>query len=61
MKNESDIKSIDSIVSIGPDCFGLADGSLLSWKGQNYVPQRESLRVRLHNWYVQWRRKGDVA
>lgn len=27
------------IVTIGPECFAHADGSVLSWKGVNYVPQ----------------------
>lgn len=58
---ENDIKPQEHIVNIGPECFALQDGSLLSWKGQNYVPQKESLRVRLHNWYVQWTRKGDAG
>lgn len=40
------------IIDIGPDCFALKDGSLLSWKGENYVPQKASLRVRFHNWRV---------
>jgi hypothetical protein len=27
------------ITVIGPECFAAADGSVLSWKGVNYVPQ----------------------
>ena len=27
-------------VDIGPECFAAADGSVISWRGQNYVPQR---------------------
>lgn len=26
-------------VVIGPECFSKPDGSVLSWKGENYVPQ----------------------
>lgn len=26
-------------VTIGPECFAYTDGSLLCWKGRNYVPQ----------------------
>lgn len=40
------------IVDIGPECFALKDGSVLSWRGQNYTPQRPTIRVRLHNWRV---------
>jgi len=40
------------IINIAPGCFALKDGSLLSWEGQNYVPQKPTLRVRLHNWHV---------
>lgn len=27
------------LVDIGPECFGAADGSVVSWRGRNYVPQ----------------------
>ena len=37
-------------VDIGPECFGYADGSVICWKGVNYVPQKATVRVRLHNW-----------
>lgn len=40
------------IVDIAPGCFALKDGSVLSWRGENYVPQKPTLRVRLHNWRV---------
>jgi hypothetical protein len=40
------------VISIGDQCFGLEDGSVINWRGQNYKPQRPSLRVRLHNWLV---------
>lgn len=29
----------DNVV-LGPEIFAAADGSVLSWKGQNYVPQK---------------------
>lgn len=29
------------IVDIGPECFAYVDGSVLCWKGRNYVPQSE--------------------
>jgi hypothetical protein len=41
------------IVDIGPECFGYRDGSVLCWKGENYTPQRPTLRVRAHNLIVQ--------
>jgi hypothetical protein len=38
---------------IGPECFAgrFADGTttVISWRGENFVRQRPSLRVRLHN------------
>lgn len=40
------------VINIGNECFGLEDGSVINWRGQNYTPQRASLRVRLHNWLV---------
>jgi len=30
------------VVVIGPECFATVDGSVLSWKGVNYVPQEDS-------------------
>lgn len=44
-------------VDIGPECFAYEDGSVLCWRGQNYTPQRLTLRVRLHNFIVGWRNK----
>jgi hypothetical protein len=44
-------------VAIGRECFGFADGSVICWRGVNYTPQRMTLRVRLHNWWVA--RNGD--
>lgn len=35
-----------------PETFGLTDGSIVNVRGVNYVPQRMSLRVRLHNWLI---------
>lgn len=32
---------------IGPECFVANDGSVLSWRGVNYVPQREPVEERL--------------
>lgn len=29
------------VIQLGPDCFAQADGSVLCWKGVNYVPQAE--------------------
>jgi hypothetical protein len=46
------IERAGGIVDIGPECFALRDGSVLSWRGENYVPQRLTVRVRLHNWWV---------
>lgn len=45
-------------VDIGSECFGLADGSVLCWRGENYVPQRTSLRVRLHNRLIWFADRG---
>jgi hypothetical protein len=42
-------------VTIGPECFaGIIPGrgTVISWRGENYVPQLPSWRVRLHNWLV---------
>lgn len=39
-------------VDIGPECFGLRDGSMVCWKGDVYVPQKTTLRVWLHNMWV---------
>lgn len=42
---------------IGPECFAMKDGSVLSWRGENYTPQKMTLRVRIHNWVVGLRNK----
>ena len=39
-------------VDIGPECFGLADGSVICWRGENYTPMRLSPLVRVHNWLI---------
>lgn len=36
----------------GQSLFGYEDGSVINWRGENYVPQRPTLRVRLHNLIV---------
>jgi len=59
MNDAHRIEDAGGIVNIGEECFGLADGSVLNWRGQNYTPQKPSLKVRLHNWWVQ--RKGRGA
>lgn len=51
------------LIDIGDECFGYRDGSVLCWRGVNYVPQKPTLKVRLHNWWVarQNRRVHDTA
>jgi hypothetical protein len=44
-------------VNIGPGAFGTSDREMVCWEGQNYVRQRPSLLVRLHNWIV-WLRSS---
>jgi hypothetical protein len=46
------IAKAGGIVNIGSECFALRDGSVLNWRGENYVPQKPSLRVRLRNMWV---------
>lgn len=53
MNDAQRVEKAGGIVDIGPECFALKDGSVLSWRGENYVPQRPTLRVRLNNWWVQ--------
>lgn len=50
MNDAERIDKAGGIVSIGPDCFALKDGTLLSWQGENYVRQKPTLLVRFHNW-----------
>jgi hypothetical protein len=28
-------------IPIGPECFAAEDGSVICWRGRNYVPQEE--------------------
>lgn len=58
MNDGERISKAGGIIDIGPECFGLADGSVLSWRGENYVPQKPTLRVRLHNWWVRRRNEN---
>lgn len=55
MNDAQRIEDAGGIVTIGPECFALKDGTVLSWRGQNYTPQKASLRVRLHNWWIRLR------
>lgn len=52
MNDAERIADAGGIVNIGPECFALADGSVLSWRGENYTPQKPTFRVRIHNWWV---------
>lgn len=52
MNDAQRIASAGGIVNVGPECFALRDGSVLNYRGENYVPQKPSLRVRLHNMRV---------
>lgn len=54
MKDGQRIEDAGGVVDIGPECFGLFDGTLLCWRGVNYTPQKPTLRVRLHNRWVQF-------
>ena len=44
---------------IGPECF--TDGNVISYRGENYTPQRPTLRVRLHNLIVRLRDRDAHA
>lgn len=53
VKNDAQrIEDAGGMVNVGPECFALCDGSVLSYRGENYVPQKPTLRVRLYNWWV---------
>jgi hypothetical protein len=54
MNDAQRIEAAGGIVDIGPECFGLRDGSVLSWRGENYTPQKPTLRVRIHNLWVRF-------
>jgi hypothetical protein len=43
---------VTPIVTIGKECFGADDGSVICWRGVNYVRQKPSWRVRLSNWLI---------
>lgn len=63
MNDAERITQAGGLVGIGAECFALKDGSVLSWRGENYVPQKPTLRVRLHNWrvaLVSRKRQGDA-
>lgn len=32
----------DELIDIGSECFGKADGTVLSWRGVNYVRQEDA-------------------
>jgi hypothetical protein len=36
-----------SVTVIGPECFASADGSVICWRGENYVRQSEIAQVEL--------------
>jgi hypothetical protein len=57
MNDGQRISDAGGIVDIGPGCFGLADGSVISYRGENYVPQKPTLRVRIHNFVVRIRNR----
>jgi len=59
MNDAERIEKAGGIVDIGPECFALKDGSVLSWRGENYVPQKPTLRVRFHNWRVRHKNERD--
>lgn len=54
MHDAQRIKAAGGFIDIGPECFGLADGSIVCWRGENYVPQKPTLFVRLHNTWVRF-------
>jgi hypothetical protein len=37
------------VTVIGPECFAKRDRSVLSWQGDNYVPQRQHPAARLRD------------
>lgn len=45
------------IDDFGDGVFGYEDGSVICWRGQNYVPQRMTLRVHLHNFIIKLRNR----
>lgn len=61
MNDAERISRAGGLVEIGTECFGLADGSVLSWRGENYVLQKPTLYVRLHNWWVRLKNRRSRA
>jgi hypothetical protein len=49
------------ITVLGPECFVARDGAVICWRGENYTPQRPTLRVRLHNLIVRLRSREERA
>lgn len=43
-------------IDIARGCFATRDRAIICWEGENYVPMKTSLRVRMHNWLI---RVGD--
>lgn len=39
--DEVPLQDSGDVITLGPECFVAADGSVLNWKGTNYVPQGE--------------------
>lgn len=37
-------------IGIGPQCFAAKDGLVLNWRGENYTPQRLTLRAAWNNY-----------
>jgi hypothetical protein len=47
--DESEYPRMDGgFVVIGPECYAQHDGSVLSWKGVNYIPQSAENTVEVH-------------
>jgi hypothetical protein len=41
---QPDVVELD-FINIGPECFAAGDKSVISWRGENYVPQAETTDV----------------
>lgn len=39
--DEVPLQDSGDVITLGPECFVAADGSVLNWKGENYVPQEK--------------------
>lgn len=46
MLTDEDPYDEGDVTVIGPECFAARDGSVVSWRGENYVPQPEVERLR---------------